>query len=389
MPALKRNLLHIASFDGNIGDNASHNGFYRQLRENTAWEISVQQKEIRKTYLNYPAADRWFWDDDLIAQMGEQDVTIVGGGNYFELWLENSRTGTTIDLNPESLRNLKSPLFFNAVGCDPNIGVTQETIERFRGFVETVLQHPMCMLTVRNDGSSKYLTEYLGQEVADQIEVVPDPGFFVDPGRAELPRSLEDKRFWVLNLAKDRPERRFPGTSGKLDYKGFITEISGFIEEICLHYPDLQIVLVPHIFSDLDPIRDVMAELPDPIRRWRISVAPLLHGMGAEKTIFALYKEAELAMGPRFHANVCPIGLGTPTLGLVTTQKLTDLYEELGIPERAIDAQTPGFGQQLLQAAEKTLRCQNDIKADYRTLRANLKTRSDEVYRNLESLVDS
>jgi len=388
LPQAKKNMLHIASFDGNIGDNASHNGFYRQLRETTGWELALDQREIRKTYLNYEGADRWRWDDDLIRDMNNSDLTVIGGGNYFELWLENSRTGTTIDLDPERLQAIKKPFFFHAVGCDPNIGVSDSTIARFRYFVETALKHPLCVMSVRNDGSKKYLQHFLGTALADRILVTPDPGFFVDPGTTKPPAPLEGKTYWVLNLAMDRPERRFPGSNGKLDYSGFLAEITTFICEACAAYPALEIVLAPHIYSDLDPIRDVVSALPDRIRRWRVSVAPLLHGMGAEKTMFALYQHAELALGPRFHANVCPIGLGTPSIGLVTTEKLVDLYEELGITERLINAQTPGFSTFLLQLAESTIESKVRISDEYRTLRENLCNQSNAVYRTVAELVN-
>ena len=388
MPRSTKRVLHIASFDGNIGDNASHNGFYRQLQHNTGWSLDLHQREIRKTYLNYQGADRWHWDDDLICDINNHDLTVIGGGNYFELWVENSRTGTTIDLAPESLKNIRKPLVFNGVGFDPNIGISEQAVARFKRFVETATSLPSCVMTVRNDGSGKYLRQHLGDAMAERIPVIPDPGFFVDPGPASLPPSLEGKTFWVLNLAMDRPERRFPG-NGKLDYSGFLREITAFVIRACETYPGLEIVLAPHIFSDLDPIRDVVSTLPDHIRRWRVSVAPLLHGMGSEMTLFALYKHAELTLGPRFHANVCPIGLGTPSIGLVTTEKLADLYEELGMPERAIQAQHAGFGEALWQLTESTIDSKELIRSEYNSLRERLLTQSNTVYRDLTNLVGS
>ena len=39
----------------------------------------------------------------------------------------------------------------------------------------------------------------------------------------------------------------------------------------------------------------------------------------------------------RFHANVCPIGLGTPTIGLVNYPQVKLLYEELNLENRFVD----------------------------------------------------
>lgn len=388
MPHTSKKILHIASFDGNVGDNASHNGFYSRLSHLNNWKLAVDAKEIRRTYRNYQGPDRWQWDQSLIKEMNANALTVIGGGNYFELWLEESSTGTTIDIVPELLRDIKTPFFFHALGCDPNIGVSRNTVARFQRFIETALSHPQCLVSVRNDGSSKYLRHYLGSDIADQVLTTPDPGFFVDPGNTSVPEPLQGKRYWVLNLATDRPERRFPGTQGKLSYEGFISEMAEFIREACQSWPDLEFVLAPHIYSDLTPIADVIQALPDTVRRWQVSIAPLLHGMGAEKTIFALYRDAELAIGPRFHANVCPIGLGTPTIGLVTTEKLIDLYEELDMPERTVSGQHHGLCRKLLALAADTLDSREQVVNQYRALTRNLTAQSDAVYMRLKHLVE-
>ncbi len=388
MPHTSKNVLHIASFDGNIGDNASHNGFYSRVCQLNNWKLAVRSKEIRRTYRNYQGQNRWQWDRSLVKEINASELTVIGGGNYFELWLEDSSTGTTIDMAPELLKDIKTPLFFHALGCDPNIGVSSNTVARFRKFIETALSHPQCLVSVRNDGSGKYLQQYLGSDIAGQVLTTPDPGFFVDPGDTSVPAPLKGKRFWVLNLATDRPERRFPGTGGKLNYEGFIAEISQFITEACQTWPDLELVLVPHIYSDLTPIGDVIQALPDTIRRWQVSIAPLLHGMGAEKTLFALYRDAELAIGPRFHANVCPIGLGTPTIGLVTTEKLIDLYDELAMPERTVSGQHPGLSRKLLTMAADTLANHEQVTLQYQALTRKLRAQSDTVYGRLKKLVE-
>lgn len=388
MPHTSKPALHIASFDGNIGDNASHNGFYRQLKQTTTVQPEMEQREIRKTYLNYRGNDRWSWDESLIEDINSRPLSVIGGGNYFELWLENSRSGTTIDLAPDLLHMVQKPLFFHALGCDPNLGVSDRTVDRFRHFIETALESPWCLTSVRNDGSLKYLRQYLGDDIARRIVVTPDPGFFVDTTGGELPVPLRDKRYWAMNLACDRPERRFPGGDGKLNYDGFVNEIARLITLSCETYNDLEIVLTAHIYSDLDPIRDVLKALPDHIRRWKVSVAPLLHGMGAERSLFALYEQAELALGPRFHANVCPIGLGTPTIGLVTTEKLTDLYEELGMPERTVSAQHAGFCDQVMALAEQSIQSIEALKQQYRDVRRRLEEQSAHVYGRVQELVD-
>ena len=50
-------ILHIASFRGNIGDNASHLGFYSIL-DQVIKNYSVERIEMRKFYKNYNGDDK-------------------------------------------------------------------------------------------------------------------------------------------------------------------------------------------------------------------------------------------------------------------------------------------------------------------------------------------
>ena len=46
----KLKTLHLASFEGNIGDNANHNGFYKHLQQNKLFTFNIDKLEIREFY---------------------------------------------------------------------------------------------------------------------------------------------------------------------------------------------------------------------------------------------------------------------------------------------------------------------------------------------------
>jgi polysaccharide pyruvyl transferase WcaK-like protein len=52
-------------------------------------------------------------------------------------------------------------------------------------------------------------------------------------------------------------------------------------------------------------------------------------------------------LGMRFHANVCALGLGIPTIGLVNYPQIQFLYEELNCLDRAFSVHEPGFSKPL------------------------------------------
>ena len=86
-------VLHLASFDGNIGDNANHSGFRPWLERIAARPLEWHDLEIRSFYWK----ERRF-DQDFAAYANEFDLIVIGGGNYFELWVEGSATGTSIGI---------------------------------------------------------------------------------------------------------------------------------------------------------------------------------------------------------------------------------------------------------------------------------------------------
>ena len=73
--------LHLASFDGNVGDNANHSGFYRHLKAQPGYDFAIEQLEIREYYWK-----QRFFDDGFVDLVNDYDLLIIGGGNYFELW---------------------------------------------------------------------------------------------------------------------------------------------------------------------------------------------------------------------------------------------------------------------------------------------------------------
>lgn len=378
-------VLHVASFNGNVGDNASHSGLYKTLKENTGWKLIITEREIRKSYVKYDGDDKWKWDADFLDQVNAHDLTIVGGGNYFELWIERSATGTTVDMEVDLLKKLKRPLVFHGIGFDPCKGYTDATLHKFTTFLHALSMHPLCLVALRNDGSVGHLQHLLKDVACKAVVKAPDPGFFVDVYKN--PPAVGSRPYWAINIAADMPDIRFPGGLGHLDYPGFITSMRDLAVISLEKYPGLEWVLVPHIYSDLKAISDFMEALPEYIRRRRITVATLLHGPEAEVHTFSTYANAQLVMGTRFHTNVCSIGLGVPTVGLVTYAKLESLYAELGMPERAVWANKRDFLGKVVPMLDATMEKLPEIRHAYAEKRKDLEKQCKVVHDKIMKLV--
>lgn len=354
-------VLHLASFSGNVGDNANHAGFYDALKETSSFSFDFHHLEIREFYWG----QRYF-DLDFVNYANTFDLLIIGGGNYFELWVDDSPTGTSIMIEPELFKLIMIPVIFNGLGVDPGQGASKTARDKFQRFLDVILSNGKNYVSVRNDGAVENLTKYFGSSYSERIHWTPDAGCNVS---ADMNYLGLEKTYIAVNLAGDMPEIRFANA-----YDKFINSMADFF---CWIYGEKlvgEIVLVPHIFKDLDCINDVMDVLPDMIRRNFVTVAPLLHGMGSEKKIFSIYKNAELTIAMRFHANLCSLSLGTATVGLVSYIQIKKLYEELGLTDYLVDTSDDNFGHHLVKQVSTILCNHKLVRERVRTVSEQLKT---------------
>lgn len=333
--------LHLASFDGNIGDNANHNGFYRYLKEIPGFQFEIEPLEIREFYWK-----QRFFDESFVELANRYDLLIIGGGNYFELWVEHSPTGTSIMIEPELFKKIKPLVFFNALGVDLGQGASPDACGRLRNFLTIVLDDPKNFVSARNDGSMEALREHVGSALAARVNWSPDAGVCVE---VDKDFSIIDphRRYMAINLAGDMLETRFRRAAGYIDCETFTRAFAGVCEQILSEDMVTEILFIPHIYKDLALINSVISQIPDSVIRRNISVAPLLHGEGSERKVFALYQKAAIALCMRFHANLCSIGLGTPTIGLCNYRQIEKLYAEMALEEYLVQTNKIGFEKAL------------------------------------------
>ncbi|MCK9491396.1 MAG: polysaccharide pyruvyl transferase family protein [Sulfurimonas sp.] len=309
--------LHLASFDGNIGDNANHDGFYKHLKQLEDFKFEIDELEIREFYWK-----KRFFNESFVDLVNKYDLLIIGGGNYFELWVEDSPTGTSISIELDLLKKINTPIMFNALGVDPGQGVSELNIQKFRNFLDLLIERDD-FISIRNDGAKKAIMDYVGEKYLDHIHHTVDAGFFADiPEPSEYYKS---KKYIAINVAYDMQDVRFENIS----YKEFLQTFKRFTDTFLNENENYEIVFIPHIFRDMTFITDLLNILDDETRRRKISVAPLLHGKSSFKEVMSIYRGAQIVLANRFHANICSIGMGKPTVGLVNYRQIRELYAEL------------------------------------------------------------
>lgn len=382
-------VLHIASFTGNIGDNANHKGMRSRLEAILGVKPEYTELEIRYCYRIYTGEHRWAFDDTFIEKANAHDLVIIGGGNFFEPWLDESATATTINITNERLQKIKTPLVFFGVGFDIHKGCKPENLEKFASFLEHCIRQDNILMSFRNDGSLKNLKiAYPDRpDLWDGVNVVPDGGFSytVENDSASY---LPAGRFWGINIASDMEALRFPpGVAGGNTWKDFLVQYARFLEQSLAAAPDLKIILFPHIFRDVLSIGEFMTCLDDRLCRDRVVVAPFACGWQACDHIFSLYKHCELVMGMRFHTNVCSIALEIPAIPLISYPKLYDLYEELGLQERAVYANQQDFPDVIAEVSSGILHNINTVSYKNKAVKKQLDHLSEEFFIRVKKLI--
>ncbi|MBE9585366.1 polysaccharide pyruvyl transferase family protein [Mucilaginibacter sp. JRF] len=343
-------ILHIASFDGNIGDNASHIGFDNILAQVVDGDVAVDQLEIRKFYNNYSLPDKQRFDADLAALANKYDYLFIGGGGFLDFDIKGSVTGTTIALSPEVLDLIKSPIIISSIGSNPRNDIPEGNIDKYRAFLDAFLSAEKNFLAVRNDGSKQVLRDIIGQKYHDAIPEVLDHGFFYEnDGSFYKPTP---KKYILINTTSDQVHMKNRNI-GEVSEEGYITEMGKVINYIIAE-TDYDIVFAPHIYSDYKAIDNLLKGVNDFYIRTRIAITPYAQGNAGCNQIFSAYRNSELVLGMRFHANVCSIAMDIPSIGLGALDRVSGLYQSMGLSDNAVTVDKP-FYEELITKMQQNL----------------------------------
>ena len=347
-------VLHIASFIGNIGDNASHIGF-RNILKTLGIYATIDQMEIRRFYKNYSLPDKQGFDESFVVMANQYDLVVFGGGGFLDFWVPNSETGTTIDISLNLFDKLKVPVLFTSIGCIPHKEVPEGNIEKFTRFITAILEKKNAEIAVRNDGSKTILKSVLGEEIAAKIPQILDNGFFYQPQR-KYSRIIDDK-YVAINVTKDQLLMKNQ-TIGEVNTEHFNLELRKYIDSI-INHSDLKIVFIPHIFSDIEAIQYALKGVNDFIIRTRMAIAPYIQGDYGSDYLMSVYEGAEYVVGMRFHASVCSLTLGKPIAGLAALDRIKYMCRSVGAGNCVVDMNSD-FSALLYDNTMRHLECGQD-----------------------------
>ena len=324
-------ILHVASFTGNMGDLLSHRGLYNWLSTSIG-KFQATQLEIRETYRNWDGKITWSWDKHFIHIANESDIVIIGGGNYLEPWVDESSTGTTINLDSQSLKQIKTPIFIIGVGMDFEQGVTIKSTEKLKKFLINFLSYEKNKLLLREDGSFNQL-EALGlpNDIYQRIGYIPDPAFGnitkVDA------KDKQNNSDIIIQLASDINHARTFEQKFRITYESFMMAL---MKKVYTYNGFNNLTLIPHTFDDLEMIYSLIKTSPQNIVRSNIELVGLTFKNESEKKMLEYYKKSKFAFVTRFHSVISAILMSTPFIHINTHKRIENLLKELGLSELSL-----------------------------------------------------
>lgn len=365
-------ILQVASFNGNIGDYANHMGFRRELKK---WIGDAEFDNLEMRYF-YQSWNKCKFDEAFAKMANQYDLLVFGGGGFFELKWDYSATGTTIDISKEILDLIETPILFNCIGTSTAKGASEQSIQKFGCFLDQVIEKGS-FVTVRNDGSYELINELYHNKYGGKILKVPDGGFFCIPEEQEQPLIVKNYTNICINIAGDMPEIRFPGGE-KLNQEEFVKEMADFCNALLEQDEKIRLIFVPHIMSDLKIISQVMERITDMYLRIRVTCSGCYNGEATNGLFnFDLYRNSNLVIGMRYHANVVPIGMNVPTIMMGTYPPHVSLYEDIGMMHRCVQANEKGFSVQLKHKVSDILQNKTAVCRENQVTKCRLQKEND------------
>lgn len=263
--------------------------------------------------------------NDTIEQINTTDMLIIGGGGLFLPDTNaNSISGWQWAISEEQLNQISVPVIVFSVGYNYFKG--QENSELFIKSVNALVRKA-CFVGLRNRGSVQAIQQILEPELRDKVVYQPCTTTLI---RKMIPfkKHINTKKVGV-NIAFDREERRYGDKKEEI-----MTQIARAIHEISEQ--GYKICYIAHCDSDLKFLKYLTKEDVN------FTVNNLTSALPGK--VISCYRDMEIVIGMRGHAQMIPFGVGCRIISLGTHDKTRWFLEDIKLEEWHIDMKTARGG---------------------------------------------
>ncbi len=321
-----KTIWHVGGWNRNYGDFAIQAGLQRMLRRVADEPLIFVPVDCQQTWFHPALIDR---------MNAEADLLLVGGGGMvFNRPEDDSHSGWQFNIAMDDLARVDIPLVVHGIGFNQftydRSGFRPQMNDHLRRTQETAV-----LFSTRNEGTRAELA-HRGLD-GDAMPVLPDSGMFVAPSPIALPGSNEGVTIGV-NWAGDRVDQRWPGEPEETA-AAVARSLADALSAVLAARGGGRVLWVPHLMEIDRHARTVFedalgASLIDLEQAMAHIYPPSLYQV---PFLADIYRQCDLVIGMRGHANIIPFGVGTRVIGIGSHNKNRFFLEEIGEPDALID----------------------------------------------------
>lgn len=257
-------------------------------------------------------------DNVLLAEINAADVLVIGGGGLFLPDTNpNSVSGWQWAVSEEQMKSIRVPIVIFSVGY--NYFREQESTELFRNSLNCMVREAV-FVGLRNRGSVRAVRNMLSEDLKDKVVYQPCTTTLIR--KIYKVEAKKNTKTAAINIAYDREERRFGPYKDKI--------LAQIVVAVCvIQKKGYQILYVAHCDDDLK----FLPELDRAHIRYRVK--NLTQSLPGE--VIECYKNVDVTIGMRGHAQMIPFGIGGKIISLGTHDKMRWFLEDVNLMDCYVD----------------------------------------------------
>ena len=306
-------------------------------------------------------------NEQLIKMCNRANALVIGGGGLFlRDTNENHISGWQWNCSKELLEQIQVPIYVFGVGYNRFRG-QEEFDSCFTENINTLVEKSK-FFGLRNHGSIRAIKSYLRDDLQEKIVYQPCATTVLSK-LYELPQRHRDRPFIALNCAFDRAELRYGNRQNEI-----MTAIAHVAKKLSETY-----LIRCYLHCDTDEmICEYLQRENVPFEQVQLNYAM------QEKEYLQYFSSPELVIAMRGHAQMITFGCVTPTVSIISHEKLKWFLEDIGHEEWGVDVQDTHFEGKLLQCCESMLAERDELCRQIRDAQEKLwKVTCDNLKRHL------
>jgi hypothetical protein len=365
------NLIHLANFNStNIGNGALISGLEATMEEDLPCTVCW----IWEPWDNYTFGIVDF-DEAFVDKVNASDGLIVGGAVTFNGRDYNNRTGTRFELPLHLWSKVKKPIIFYGLSYRHWPGQVYHHLDKLKMTIEKILLSHTMILSVRNDGTKKWLKELTGID-SEEIVEVPDTGVFVRTNGGCYTELLEGSKNIIVSFNDEDAVHRFDqrysvhGVCNRSrDY--VIDSLVGALERLADNYA-VNYILCPHYFDDYRMMSAFLERVSPRLAHQRMVSTGLCRVKDTD-FFYGRYRRVDLSISMRVHSMSPCIGLGTPMVAYTTQDRMTNFMDRIGLKDLSVDAFGVSADNNLYGCAKFIIEHESELRQRFLQVRASLR----------------